>query len=119
MSDSLYAAIGGREAINSIVKDFYQMVYYDDQLQGYFEETDMDALRAHQQEFLRMVTGGPSTYSVDDLRTAHQDLTVTESDFELVAGYLERALVQNQVSESNRTEILSTVTSYKHTILNQ
>lgn len=119
MTDSLYTAIGGQEAIRSVVQDFYQMVYYDHQLQGYFDETDMDALRAHQTEFLSMVTGGPTNYSGRDMQAAHAGLTISKQDFDLVVTYLERALQQNDVAETHRAEILSTVAVYKDAIVNQ
>lgn len=119
MSESLYATIGGEPVIRSIVNDFYQMVYYDHQLQGYFENTDMNALRDHQTAFLSMVTGGPTDYSETDLRAAHADLEVSKQDFDLVVSYLDRALQQNDVSESHREEIRSIVESYEEAILDQ
>ena len=119
MTDSLYAAIGGKEAIRSVVQDFYQMVYYDHQLQGYFEQTDMDALRDHQTEFLSMVTGGPTEYSGRDMRAAHEEFDISKQDFDLVVSYLERALEQNDVSEQHREQILSTVATYEDAVLDQ
>ncbi len=119
MSDSLYAEIGGKEAIRSVVQDFYQMVYYDHQLQGYFEGTDMDKLRDHQTEFLSMVTGGPTEYSGRDMRAAHAELDITKQDFDLVVSYLERALKQNDVSEKHREQILSTVATYEEAVLDE
>ena len=119
MSESLYDAVGGEPPIRSVVQDFYQMVYYDSQLQGYFETTDLDALRDHQTAFLSMVTGGPSEYSGRDMRVAHADLDLTQQDFDLVVSYLERALTQNDVDESHREEILSAVATYEDAVLDR
>lgn len=119
MTDSLYTAIGGQEALRSVVQDFYQMVYYDHQLQGYFDDTNMDALRDHQTAFLSMVTGGPSDYSGRDMRAAHAGLNITKQDFDLVVSYLSRALTQNSVSEPHREEILSAVATYEDAIVTQ
>jgi len=119
VSDSLYAAIGGEETIRAVVKDFYQMVYYDHQLQHYFEETDMNALRDHQTEFLSMITGGPSEYSGRDMQAAHAGLDISKQDFDLVVSYLERALEQNGISQAHQEQILSTVTTYETAIVGQ
>ena len=119
MSDSLYTAIGGEDAIRSVVQDFYQMVYYDHQLQSYFDGTDLDALRDHQTEFLSMVTGGPTDYSGRDMQAAHAGLDISKQDFDLVVSYLERALTQNEVSEPHREQILSTVATYEDAIVDQ
>jgi len=119
VSESLYTAIGGEDAIRSVVQDFYQMVYYDHQLQGYFDETDMDALRDHQTEFLSMITGGPTDYSGREMKAAHAGLDITIQDFNLVVTYLERALQQNDVAENHREAILSTVATYEDAIVGQ
>jgi hemoglobin len=119
MSESVYAAIGGQGTIEAVVKDFYQMVCYDHQLNQYFEETDMESLRDHQIEFLSMVTGGPVDYTGAEMRTAHAELDITDSEFTLVTEYLERALSQNGVSETYIDEILSTVATFKSAILDQ
>jgi len=111
--------MGGKEVIQSVVHDFYQMVYYDTQLQSYFETTDLDALKAHQTEFLGMVAGGPTEYTGREMRAAHAGLDITKQDFELVVSYLERALKQNDVSEPHREEILSTVRTYEDAIVSQ
>jgi len=111
--------MGGEETIRAIVKDFYQMVYYDQQLQSYFEETDMNALRDHQTEFLSMITGGPSEYSGRDMQAAHAGLDISKQDFDLVVSYLERALEQNGISQAHQEQILSTVTTYETAIVGQ
>ncbi len=119
VSKSLCAELGGKPVIESVVHDFYQMVYYDHQLKAYFETTDMDALRAHQTEFLSMVTGGPTDYSGRDMERAHAELDITTQDFELVVSYLERALEQNDISEAHRETILSAVEAYEDAIVSQ
>ncbi len=74
------------------------MVSYDEQLRGYFDETDMESLRTHQTEFLSMVMGGPVDYSGKEMREAHAELDILQTDFVVLVDYLERALIQNGVS---------------------
>jgi len=119
MSESVYAAIGGQETIEAVVTDFYQMVCYDHQLNQYFDETDMDSLRDHQIEFLSMVTGGPVDYSGAEMREAHAEFDIIEAEFTLITEYLQRALAQNGVSETNVDKVLSTVATFEAAILDQ
>jgi len=119
MSESLYAAIGGQKAVDAVVRDFYQMVLYDEQLRDYFDETDMESLRSHQTEFLRMVMGGPADYSGKDMREAHTNLDISQADFIVLVDYLEKALTQNGVSETQTAEILSAVASYEDDVLDR
>jgi len=117
MTESTYAAIGGQETVEAVVRDFYQMVCYDEQLSGYFADTDMDSLRSHQAEFLGAVAGGPVDYSGMDMTDAHRDLDIDQSDFTLIVEYLENALVQNGVSETHISEILSTVVTFEDAVV--
>jgi len=119
MSESLYAAIGGQKAVDAVVRDFYQMVLYDEQLRGYFDETDMESLRTHQMEFLSMVVGGPTDYSGTDMREAHATLDISQADFIVLVDYLEKALTQNGVSETQTAEIISAVASYEDAVLDR
>lgn len=119
MSESVYAAIGGQEAIEPVVRDFYQMVRYDEQLRSYFDETDMKSLRTHQTEFLSMVTGSPVEYTGREMRDAHADLDISQTDFMILVDYLEKALLQNGVSETHTETILSAVETYENAVLDR
>jgi hemoglobin len=118
MSDSLYQEIGGREAVERVVDDFYERVLADDRLAEYFEGTDMADLRAHQVQFISAVAGGPVEYSGAEMREAHADLDIGQREFDLVAAYLERALRANGVGDERVDAILSEVRGLEDPILN-
>jgi hemoglobin len=117
MSQSLYHEIGGEEAVEAVVDDFYDRVLADEQLVGYFEEYEMTELRAHQVQFISAVAGGPVDYSGRDMREAHAHLDISEADFDLVATYLERALRTNGVDDENVEAIMSEVAGLKAPVL--
>jgi hemoglobin len=119
MSESLYAAIGGQAVVESVVRDFYQMVCYDEQLRDYFDEMDLESLRTHQTEFLSMVMGGPTDYSGRKMREAHAELDISQADFVVLVDYLERALTQNGVGETQTAEILAAVATYEDAVLDR
>ena len=95
------------------------MVLYDEQLRGYFDETNMESLRSHQTEFLSMVMGGPADYSGREMREAHATLDISQADFMILVDYLEKALTQNGVSETQTAEILSAVATYEDAVLDR
>ena len=119
MSDSVYAAIGGREAVEAVVTDFYDRVLSDERLVDYFEEMEMTELHAHQVQFISSVTGGPVEYTGENMREAHADLGITEADFEAVAAHLEAALRENDVREANVETVMAEVEARKDPILNR
>ncbi|MFC4358546.1 group 1 truncated hemoglobin [Halobium salinum] len=117
MSESIYSQIGGQEAVERVVDDFYDRVLSDDRLVDYFEATEMTELRTHQVQFVSAVAGGPVEYTGGEMRDAHAHLDIDEEHFDLVAAYLERALRENGVSERNVGAIMSEVAALKDPVL--
>lgn len=109
MSRTIYSEIGGREAVEAVVDDFYDRVLSDDRLEHFFEGMDMDELRSHQVQFISSVAGGPVEYDGSGMREAHDHLGIDDEAFDAVAGHLEHALRENGVSDDNVDAILSEV----------
>ncbi|ELZ81483.1 group 1 truncated hemoglobin [Haloferax larsenii] len=116
---SLYSEIGGHEAVDAVVSDFYDRVLADESVAHYFDDTDMAKQHAHQVQFISAVAGGPVEYDGEDMRDAHAHLGLTGDDFDAIANHLEVALRDNGVSESNRAAILDEVEALRAPILNQ
>ncbi|QIO24758.1 group 1 truncated hemoglobin [Haloarcula sp. JP-L23] len=119
MERSIYDEIGGREAVEAVVSDFYDAVLDDERLVGYFEDQNMADLRAHQIQFISSVTGGPVEYTGADMREAHAHLDLDERDFQAVAQHLEAALRANGVDEASVEQILAEVADLKAPVLGQ
>lgn len=119
MDGTIYDEIGGREAVEAVVSDFYDAVLDDEQLVEYFEDQDMAELRAHQIQFISSVTGGPVEYTGADMRKAHAHLDLDERDFQAVAKHLEAALRANGVDDAAVEQILSEVAKLKAPVLNR
>ena len=117
MSQSLYQEIGGGEAVEAVVDEFYDRVLADDRLVEFFEDQDMTELRAHQVQFISAVTGGPVEYSGQDMREAHDHLDISEAEFDAVASHLEDALCVHGVDDENVEAIMSEVASLKAPVL--
>ena len=109
MPGSIYAEIGGRDAVEAVVDDFYERVLDDEQLVGFFEGMDMVELRAHQVQFVSSVAGGPVEYAGADMREAHAHLDVGDDDFDRVVTHLDAALRENGVGDDDVDAILSEV----------
>ncbi|WP_135822574.1 group I truncated hemoglobin [Halostella litorea] len=116
---TLYEDLGGRDAISAVVDEFYDRVLDDEQLVGYFDDTDMDELRDHQTKFLSAVTGGPVDYTGEDMRTAHAGLDLTEEDFARTAEHLDASLAAFDVPEEQREVVLGEVADLKAAILDE
>ncbi|WP_435075222.1 group I truncated hemoglobin [Halorubrum sp. HHNYT27] len=118
-SQSIYESIGGREAVEAVVSDFYDRVFDDSVLEPYFEDVDREALYAHQVQFISAVAGGPVSYEGSDMRAAHEGMGVTEEAFGRVATYLREALRENGVGEESVETILAEVGALEPDVVGQ
>ncbi len=107
--DSIYERIGGHEAIEVVVEDFYCRVLDDDQLSSFFAGTNMNRLKGRQVEFLAAALGGPEPYTGAPMKQVHQGRGITMHHFNLVAGHLTNSLCAAGVPEETIAEILGIV----------
>jgi hemoglobin len=106
---SMYDRIGGHEAIEVVVEDFYIRVLADDQLSRFFTGTNMNRLKGKQVEFFATALGGPEPYTGAPMKQVHQGRGITMYHFNLVAGHLADALAAAGVPSETVTAILSAI----------
>ena len=106
---TVFDRLGGHEAVESVVNDFYSRVLNDERVIHHFEDSNTTELQAHQVQFISAVTGGPVEYSGDDMREAHRGMGITDNEFDVVAEHLDAALVENEVPDEDREQVLGTV----------
>lgn len=106
---TVYDRIGGHEALEVVVEDFYVRVLADDQLSGFFTGTNMNRLKGKQVEFFAAALGGPEPYTGAPMKQVHQGRGITMHHFSLVAGHLSGALAAAGVPSGTVTEILSAI----------
>ncbi len=98
--ESLYARIGGEDAINAVVDTFYRKVLEDYRINRFFNDADMDAQIAKQRAFFTMAFGGPNEYTGQDMRTAHARLVklgLNDSHFDIVMEHFGNTLEELNV----------------------
>ena len=102
---SIYVQIGGHEALEAVVADFYGRVLADDELAGFFTGTNMARLKGKQVEFFAAALGGPEPYTGAPMRQVHQGRGITSHHFTLVAVHLADTLAAAGVPDppSNRS----------------
>lgn len=106
---TIYHRIGGHQAIEGVVEDFYVRVLADDQLSGFFTGTNMNRLKGKQVEFFAAALGGPEPYTGAPMKQVHRGRGITMHHFGLVAGHLGDALSAAGVPSETVTEILGAV----------
>ncbi|PPJ38556.1 group 1 truncated hemoglobin [Nocardia nova] len=106
---SIYEQIGGHEALETVVEDFYVRVLADEDLAGFFTGTNMSRLKGRQVEFFAAALGGPEPYTGAPMKQVHQGRGITMHHFNLVAGHLTDALTGAGVPEPTVGEIIGAI----------
>lgn len=89
---SLYAQLGGGEAIEAVTGRFYAAVLDDPVLAPHFAGVDMTVRAAMLASFLSIAAGGPGEYRGRNLRDAHAALQIGDREFDRVIELLAAAL---------------------------
>ncbi len=92
-----YERVGGGPAVTEVVRQFYELVLADPQLQDFFTDVDMTRLKRHQVLLVSQVLGGPAGYDGRDLAEAHAGLDISSDDFGRVVQHLTAALEESGV----------------------
>jgi hemoglobin len=108
-TDTIYDRIGGYDALEVVVEDFYCRVLDDDHLSGFFAGTNMNRLKGKQVEFFAAALGGPEPYTGAPMKQVHQGRGITIHHFNLVAGHLTDSLSAAGVPEATIAEILGVI----------
>lgn len=114
---TLYDAIGGREAVLALVKDFYRRVLADEQLAPFFADVPMDKLRHMQFEFFSAALEGPVHYTGRPVIHAHQNLPIRRRHLQQFVTHLFETLADYPLSEQDRYDIVSRINLYTDELL--
>ncbi|RME39572.1 MAG: group 1 truncated hemoglobin [Planctomycetota bacterium] len=112
-TQTLFEKLGGRPAVETVVKDFYRRVLNDPHLSGFFENVDMDHQTRQQIAFLTAALGGPDNYRGRNMKDAHAHLGITEFHFDKVAGHLVDTLKAAGVPQADIDAVVELVAPLK------
>ena len=110
---SLYDRIGGREAVQKLVDEFYGRVCDDPELAPFFGHASLEKLMRMQHEFFSAALGGPIDYSGMDLTKAHHGRGIQRQHFGRFVEHLLSTLQSQGVEEAAAGEIIQRIATYE------
>lgn len=113
---TLYEKLGGQQAVEQVVDDFYNRILADDTVKQFFAQTDMKKQRRHQTAFISYALGGPQ-YTGRSMEKAHAGLNLQPEHFDAIAKHLGEALAVNSVPQEDINTILERVATLKEAVL--
>src|SRR5437868_15241452 len=117
---SLYHRLGGYDALAAFVDEFLPRVTSDPQIGVYWKGKCKDSMRRDRQlliDFLSAATGGPSTYLGRDMKTSHEGLGISDSDWGVLMQHARATFDDLGVAENEKNEALSAVDDLKSEIV--
>jgi hemoglobin len=117
---SLYARLGGYEAIAAVVDDILAREVKDPIVAPFFkglEEKDVKRIRQHLVDQICAAAGGPCFYPGRDMKTVHAEMEITEEAWNAFTGHIGATLNAFKVGERERNELVVIVGSLKADIV--
>ena len=122
MKKSLYARLGGYDAIAAVVDDFVGRLVADKKLTKFFvghSEDSLHKIRMHVIDQLCAAAGGPCLYTGRDMKTSHHGLGITGDEWDAAANHLVESLDKFNVPKAEKDELLAIVSSLKKDIVDK
>jgi hemoglobin len=117
---TLYARLGGYDAIATVVDEFLQTLSTDPQMARYSAGMNLERRKRNRQltlDYLCAATGGPTLYLGEDMKTAHAGLGITASDWKVAMDHIQRSLLKFKVPDRESKELLALVLSLSDQIV--
>ena len=116
---SIYFRLGGQPAVDAAVELFYKKILADKSVNHFFDGINMAKQKAKQKQFLAASFGGPVPYTGKDLRKAHRNIDLKESDFNAIAGHLQATLKELKIDDKLIAEVMAVAASTKDDVLDK
>ena len=113
---SLYTRLGGYDAIAAVVDHLLPRLMADVELGRFWAHRGDDGLAREKQflvDFLCASAGGPMYYTGRNMKTTHQGMGITNSDWEVFMGHLTVTLAHLEVPDPETTQVLAFINSTK------
>lgn len=117
---TLYQRLGGYDAVAAVVGELFARMIPNEQLGKYFIGLSDDSKKRVQQltvDFVCSATGGPCIYTGRDMKTSHDGLGITDSDWDVTVNILVGILDEFKVPEAEKKELLGTLSGLKPSIV--
>ena len=119
-SKTLYARLGGYDAIAVVTNDLLLRLRNDPQLGRFWKNRAEDSIMRERQlliDFLCANAGGQMYYRGRDMKLSHRGMGINESDWSVLLGHAAATLAKFKVPESEQHDVVAFLQSLKKDIV--
>src|SRR5215470_10715336 len=116
MTTTLYARLGGYDAMAAVVEDLFRRLAKDPKLGRFWAYRSEDGSRREMQlliEYLCASAGGPVYYTGQDVKVVHKGMHIDESDWASFRVHLGAAMDAFNVPAAEQADVVAFVESKK------
>ena len=115
---SLYERLGRREGITRITADLMKNHLANPLVKTRYENSeDLARVERRAVEFFCAGTGGPETYTGQDMVATHRGMNISEQEFMSVIDDAMDALQKNAIDDATRNEVLAVLWSMRKEVV--
>ncbi len=117
---SLYERLGAYDGITTFVNDLLPRLQGDAQLGRFWQNRGDDGLAREKQlliDYLCSSAGGPMYYTGRDMKTSHQGMKISESDWSIFLQHAGATMGALQVPKQECDDVVAFVLSLKNDII--
>ncbi|MCC5808945.1 MAG: group 1 truncated hemoglobin [Ectothiorhodospiraceae bacterium] len=115
--DSLYQALGEREGIEMLVDGLLFRISENQKILHHFTEADPGRLHRTLTEQFCELSGGPCTYSGDDMVTVHTAMRITEAEFNSLVEDLIQVMEHQRIPIQAQNRLLARLAPMRSEII--
>ena len=113
---TLYERLGGYDAITAVANDLLPRLQADAKLGRFWQNRGDDGIEREKQlliDFLCSNAGGPLLYTGRDMKSSHQGMKISESDWAAFMGHLHATLAAFEVPQAEYDDVIAFIESTK------
>ena len=114
---AFYEQLGGKMGVAAIVADFVQIMLADKRVNGTFEGVDLERLRSKLGEQFCVASGGPCSYTGKSMAESHEDMKVSNAQFNAAVENLQLAMEHQGVPSRIQNRLLGKLASTQREIV--
>jgi len=117
---TLYARLGGYDAIAAVCDDLLPRMMADPQLGRFWQNRAADSIRREKQlliDYLCASAGGPMYYTGRDMKLSHAGMGISAKDWDVLLGHLKATLDKFNVPDAERRDVLAFIDSTRASIV--
>lgn len=117
VDDSLYQRLGGQAVLKTVSARLIDVASSAPETGRSFAKVNLERVKDKLAEQLCAITGGPCTYTGDDMRLVHRGLKITEREFYAMVEQLRAILDAHGIGSREKNELLALLAPMKPQIV--